>query len=82
MLAVTVKVPFKPAGVNPVTEMLDPTSNNMHDCVGNDKVTVSPLPTADVTAISEVNLMVTVAPVDSTDVTVAFVGSTANKGIL
>ena len=65
-----------------MTEMFDPISNNTHGCVGNDKVTVSPLPAADVTAIADVNDKVTAEPVPATDVTVAFVGSVASIGIL
>jgi hypothetical protein len=62
--------------------MFDPTSNNTHGCIGNDKVTVSPFPAADVTAIADVNDKVTVEPVPVTDVTVAFVGSVASIGML
>jgi hypothetical protein len=62
--------------------MFEPTSNNTHGCVGNVKVTVSPFPAADVTAISDVKDKVTVDPVPATDVTVAFVGSVASIGIL
>jgi hypothetical protein len=73
---------LSPTGVNPETEILDPTSNNMHGCVGNDKVTVSPFPAADVTAIADVKDRVTAEPVPATEVTVAFVGSVASIGIL